>query len=64
LLVLGQAFVEARARGVVFARVVDEVDVELERLLELGLVDLRLVDLPVRRRRPPGAAERVQDGRE
>src|SRR5207253_2520840 len=63
-LVLREAFVVARVRGILLARVLYELRVEVERVLERRLVDLRLVGLPVGLRRPPGAAERVEDGRE
>src|SRR5213075_2475416 len=63
-LILRQALVVARVRGILLAGVLNEVRVEVERVLKGRLIDLCLVGLAVRLRRPPGAAERVQDGRE
>src|SRR5207237_1799285 len=63
-LVLPAALVEARVRGVLLAGVMDQVDVELERVLERRRVHLRLVDRAIRLRRPPGSAEGVEYRRE
>ena len=63
-LILREALVEARVRRVLLAGVVHELGVEVERRLELGLVNHGFVGLPTRRRRPPRPAEGVQHGGE
>ena len=58
------ALVVAGVGGVVLAGVVDEVDVELQGFLELGLIDLRSADGVVLTSQPPRPTERVQHGGE
>ena len=58
------ALVEAGVGSVVFAGVVEEVDVEVQRFGELGLIDLRCTDGAVVVGQPPGATEGVEHGGE
>src|SRR5205807_8731406 len=63
-LVLREALVVARVRGILLARVLYELRVEVECVLESRLIDLSLVGLAVRLCRPPRAPECIQNGRE
>ena len=63
-LVLREALVVARVRGILLAGVLHEFRVEVECVLESRLIDLSLVGLAVRLCRPPRPPERIQDGRE